>query len=248
MPASLAGWRLPTTCCATLIATSRMVSVSSTTTSWVTKSSSNLALMGTGCGSGMRTSFCPCSRSRLAVLFCPPSLVGIVTHNLWGNAHPGQNAPHVRRLDLRGEQVFNDRFLVQHILVLPPDLATWPRAEVIRVAIVRERITAHGVLRVMGGSRGPDWKMAQIAEPGQCFGQGPSHVACVDVLNEGIPDGTPLLLPVRVLLLQPRALGFRHACLWFPPHGWTPEPDAQVQRVVPGLQTSEKLLPVPGLL
>src|SRR5207245_9040906 len=51
-----------------------------------------------------------------------------------------------------------------------------------------------------------------------------------------------------LLLLQPCALGFRHASLWFHPHGWTPEPDAQVQRVVPGLQTSEKLLPVPGLL
>src|SRR5205085_9876906 len=248
MSASLFGRRLPTTWWATLAATSRMVSVFSTTTNWVTKSSSNLALMGTGCGSGMRTSFCPRGRCRLAVLFCPLVLVGIVTHNLWGKAHPGQNATHVRRLDLPGEQVFNDRFLVQHILVLPPDLATWPRAEVIRVAIVRERITAHGVLRVMGGSRGPDWKMAQIAEPGQCFGQGRCHVARVDVLNEGVPDGTPLLLPVRVLLLQPRALGFRHASLWFPPHGWTPEPEAQVQRVVPGLQASEKLLPVPGLL
>src|SRR2546426_2839895 len=248
MSASLAGWRLPTTCCATLAATSRMVSVSSTTTSWVTKSSSNLALIGTGCGSGMRTSFCSRSRGRLAVLFCPCVLVSVVAHHLRGQTHPGQNPTDIRRLDLACEQPLDDRLLVQHILVLPPDLATWPRAEVIRVAIVRQRITAHGVFRVMGGSRGPDWKMAQIAEPGQCFGQGRCHVAGVDVLNKGVPDGAPLLLPVRVLLLQPRALGFRHASLWFPPHGWTPEPDAQVQRVVPGLQASEKLLPVPGLL
>src|SRR5258708_31167212 len=155
-----------------------MVSVSSTTTSWVTNSSSNLALMGTGCGSGMRASFCPC---RLAVLFCPLVVVGIVTHNLWGKAHPGQNATHVRRLDLPAEQVFNDRFLVQHILVLPPDLATWPRAEVIRVAIVRERITAHGALRVIGGSRGPDWKMPQIAYPRQRSAYGPSYLASPDV-------------------------------------------------------------------
>src|SRR5258706_11591171 len=104
----------------------------------------------------MPTFFCPRGRCWLAVLFCPPVLVGIVTHNLWGKAHPGQDATHVRRLDLPAEQVFNDRFLVQHILVLPPDLPTWPRAEVIRVAIVRERITAPGVLRVMEGSRGPD--------------------------------------------------------------------------------------------
>src|SRR6266700_2434533 len=248
MSASLFGRRLPTTCWATLAATSCMVSVSSTRTSWVTKSSSNFALMGTGCGSGMRPSFCSCDRYRLAVLFCPLVLVGVVTHNLRGESHPGQDAAHVGRLDLPGKQAFNDRLLVQRILVLPPDLATRPRAEVIRVAIVRERIAAHGVLRVIGGSRGPDWKMAQIAEPGQRFGQGPSYVACVDVLNEGVPDGAPLLLPVRVLLLQPRALGFRHASLWFPPHGRAPEPDAQVQRVVPGLQASEKLLPVPGLL
>src|SRR2546421_9842784 len=225
-----------------------MVSVSSTRTSWVTKSSSNVALMGTGCGSGMRTSFCSCGRYRLAVLFCPRVFVGVVTHDLRGQAHPGQDAAHVGRLDLPGKQALNDRLLVQCILVFPPDLATWPRAEVICVAVVRERITAHGVFRVIGGSRGPDWKVAQIAEPGQRFGQGPFHVACVDVLNEGIPDGAPLFLPVRVLLLQPRALGLRHASSWFPPHGWTPEPDAQVQRVVPGLQTSEKLLPVPGLL
>src|SRR6266536_6626913 len=183
-----------------------------------TKSSSNLALMGMGCGSGMQTSFCPRGRCRLAVLFCPLVLVGIVTHDLRGESHPGQDATLVGRLDLPGEQAFNDRLLVQRILVLPPDLATWPRAEVIRVAIVRERITAHGVLRVIGGSRGPDGKMAQITEPGQRFGQGPSYVACVDVLNEGVPDGAPLLLPVRVLLLQPCALGSRHASLWFHPH------------------------------
>src|SRR5258708_32296675 len=108
----------------------------------------------------MTSSFCA---SRLAVLVCALPVVGIVAHTRWGQAHPGQNATHVRRLDLPAEPVFNDRFLVQHILVLPPDLPTWPRAEVIRVAIVRERITAHGVLRVIGGSRGPDWKMAQIA-------------------------------------------------------------------------------------
>src|SRR6266568_1774278 len=248
MSASLFGRRLPTTCWATLAATSRMVSVSSTRTSWVTKSSSNLALMGTGCGSGMRTSFCSRGCYRLAVLFCPLVLVGVVTHHLRGKAHPGQDAAHVGRLDIPSKQVFNDRLLVQRILVLPPDLATWPRAEVIRVAVVRERIAVHGVLRVIGGSGRANGKVAQIAQPGQRFGQGPTHVACVDVLNEGIPDGAPLLLPVRVLLLQPSALGLRHASLWFPPHGWTPEPDAQVQRVVPGLQTSEKLLPVPGLL
>src|ERR1700730_11289052 len=103
MSASLFGRRLPTTCWATLAATSRMVSISSTTTSWVTKSPSNLALMGTGCGSGMRTSFCSCgpgSRYRLAVLFCPLVLVGVVTHDLRGQAHPGQDAAHVRPLDL----------------------------------------------------------------------------------------------------------------------------------------------------
>src|SRR2546428_590190 len=248
MSASLAGWRLPTTCCATLAATSRMVSVSSTTTSWVTKSSSNLALMGTGCGSGMRTPICSRSRCWLAVLFCPCVVVSVLAHHLRGQAHPGQNPTDIRRLDLPGEQPLDDRLLVQHILVLPPDLATRTRAEVIGVAIVRERVTAHGILRVMGGSRGPDGKMAQVAEPGQRFGQGPCHVASIDILNEGVPDGTPLLLPVRVLLLQPRALGFRHASLWFPPHGWTPEPEAQVQRVVPGLQASEKFLPVPGPL
>src|SRR5258708_7651636 len=163
MSASLFGRRLPTPCWATLIATSRMVSAFSTTTNWVRKSSSNLALMGTGCGSGMRASFCPRGRCRLAVLFCPLVLVGVVTHDLGGKAHPGQDATHVGRLDLPAEQAFNDRLLVQRIFVLPPDLATWPRAEVIRVAIVRERIAAHGVLRIIGGSRGPDWKMAQIA-------------------------------------------------------------------------------------
>src|SRR5207237_591008 len=248
MSASFFGRRLPTTCLATLIATSRMVSVFSTTTNWVTKSSSNLALMGTGCGSGMRTSFCSRGRGRLAVLFCPLVLVGVVTHNLRGESHPGQDAAYVGRLDLPGKQAFNDRLLVQRVLVLPPDLPAWPRAQVIRVAIVRERIAAHGVLRVIGGSRGPDGKMAQVAQPGQRFRQGPSHVASVDVLNKGVPDGTPLLLPVRVLLLQPRALGFRHASLWFPPHGRAPEPDAQVQRMVPGLQASETLLPVPSPL
>src|SRR5260370_39371129 len=153
MSASLFGTRLPTTWWATLAATSRMVSVSSTTTNWVTKSSSNLALMGTGCGSAMRTSFCSRGRCRLAVLFCPLVLVGIVTHNLWGKAHPGQNATHVRRLDLPGEQAINDRFLVQHILVLPPDLATCPRAEVIRVAVVGQGIAALGVLQGTTGSR-----------------------------------------------------------------------------------------------
>src|SRR6266446_3485681 len=163
MSASLAGWRLPTTCCATLIATSRMVSVSSTTTSWVTKSSSNLALMGTGCGSGMLPSLSSRGGRRLAVLVCPLVFVGVVTHDLRGKAHPGQDAAHVRWLDLPSKQALNDRLLVQRILVLPPDLPTWPRAEVIRVAIVSERIAAHGVLRVMGGSRGPDWKMAQVA-------------------------------------------------------------------------------------
>src|SRR5439155_27355980 len=107
MSASLFGSRLPTTCWATLAATSRMVSVSSTTTSWVTKSSSNLALMGTGCGSGMRTSLCSRGR-RLAVLFCPLVLVGVVTHDLRGEAHPGQDAADVGRLDLPGKQVSND--------------------------------------------------------------------------------------------------------------------------------------------
>src|SRR5229473_1294630 len=136
MSASLFGSRLPTTCWATLAATSRMVSVSSTTTNWVTKSSSNLALMGTGCGSGMRASFCPRGRCRLAVLFCPLVLVGVVTHDLRGESHPGQDATLVGRLDLPGEQAFNDRLLVQRILVLPPYLATWPRAKVIRVVVV----------------------------------------------------------------------------------------------------------------
>src|SRR5437660_6945459 len=157
MSASLFGSRLPTTCWATLAATSRMVSVSSTRTSWVTKSSSNLALMGTGCGSGMRTSFCSRGCCRLAVLFCPLVLVGVVTHDLRAKAHPGQDAAHVGRLDLPGKQVFNDRLLVQRILVLPPDLATWPRAEVIRVAILHERISAHELLRVIvavGGAIG----------------------------------------------------------------------------------------------
>src|SRR6266566_737187 len=129
-----------------------MVSVSSTRTSWVTKSSPNLALMGSGCGSGMRTSFCSRGSYRLAVLFCPLVLVGVVAHDLRGQAHPGEDATHVGRLDIPSKQVFNDRLLVQRILVLPPDLATWPRAEVLRVAIVRERIAAHGVFRVMGGS------------------------------------------------------------------------------------------------
>src|SRR5256885_7761392 len=167
MSASLFGRRLPTTWWATLIATSRMVSVFSTRTSWVTKSSSNLALMGTACGSGMRTSFCSRSRSRLAVLFCPRVLVGVVTHDLRGEAHPGQDAAHIGRLDLPAKQAFNDRLLVQRILVFPPDLTTWPGAEVIGVAIVRQRIAAHGVFRVMGGSGGADGKVAQIAQPGQ---------------------------------------------------------------------------------
>src|SRR5207247_1945446 len=82
-------------------------------------SSSNLALIGTGCGSGMRTSFCSRGRCRLAVLFCPLVLVGVVTHDLRGKAHPGQDAAHVGRLDVPGKQVFNDRLLVQRILVLP---------------------------------------------------------------------------------------------------------------------------------
>src|SRR5437660_12554744 len=107
MSASLFGSRLPTTCWATLAATSRMVSVSSTRTSWVTKSSSNLALMGTGCGSGMRTSFCSRGRGRLAVLFCPLVLVGAVSHNLRGQSHPGQDDAYVAQLHLPGQQAFN---------------------------------------------------------------------------------------------------------------------------------------------
>src|SRR2546423_9459169 len=126
MSASLCGRRLPTTCWATLAATSPMVSVSSTRTSWVTKSSPNLALMGTGCGSGMRTSFCSRGRYRLAVLFCPRVLVGVVPHDLRGEAHPGQDAAHVGRLDLPAKQALNDRLLLQGILAFPPDLATWP--------------------------------------------------------------------------------------------------------------------------
>src|SRR5260370_8373682 len=90
--------------------------------------------------------------------------------------------------------------------------------------------------------------MAQITKPWQRFGQRPLHVASIDVLNERIPDRTPLLFPMGILFLQPDPLGFRYACLRFPPHSGTPEPDAQMQRVVPGLQTSEKPLPVPRLL
>src|SRR2546430_14996441 len=122
MSASLFGRRLPTTCWATLAATSPMVSVSSTRTSWVTKSSPNLALMGTGCGSGMRTSFCSRGRCRLAVLFCPRVLVGVVPHDLRGQTHPGQDAAHIGRLGLPGEHAVTDRLLVQRILGLPPRL------------------------------------------------------------------------------------------------------------------------------
>ena len=47
-PASRGATRLPTTCAATFLAASSTVSVSSTTTSWVNASFSNMALTGTG--------------------------------------------------------------------------------------------------------------------------------------------------------------------------------------------------------
>src|SRR5258708_433627 len=147
-----------------------MVSVSRTTTSCVTKSPSNLALMGTGCGSGMRTSFCSHGRCRLAVLFCPLVVVGVIAHGLRGKTHPGQDARHVCRLDLTGKQALDDGLMVHGVPVLPPDLAADGRAEVIRVAVVRQGIAAHRVLRVIGCGRRANREIAGVTEPGQSFG------------------------------------------------------------------------------
>src|SRR6266446_1457698 len=225
-----------------------MVSVSRITASCVTKSSPNLALTGTGCGSGMFASLYTGCCCWLAVLCCPLVVVSVVAHYLWSQAHPGQDAGHVCRLDLTGQQSFDDGLLVQRVPVLPPDLATNSRAEVIRVVVVREWITSYRVLWVIGRSGGADGEMAQVTKPGQGFRQGALHVPLVDILDDGIPDRTPLLLPVRVFLLQPGPLGLRDACLGFPPYGRTPEPYAEMERMVPGIEAIDELLPVPGLL
>src|ERR1700686_805105 len=154
-----------------------MVSLSRTTTSCVTKSPSNLALIGMGCGSGMISSL-RC-RGRLAVLRRPPVVVGVVAHDLRGEAHPCQNTWHVWRLNLAGQQALHDSLIVHGVPVLPPDLAADGRAEVIGVVVVGQGVGAHRVIRVIGCGRRADWEMAKVTEPGQGFGQGAPHVSLV---------------------------------------------------------------------
>jgi signal transduction histidine kinase len=112
-PASRGETRLPTTCAATFLAASATVSVSSTTTSWVTKSFSNVAFTGTGCASSggwrgllrLRTRLpglrCRGAvRSSGAVLWASgpriglglPVAVGVITHDVRSEAHPDTGA------------------------------------------------------------------------------------------------------------------------------------------------------------
>src|SRR5690242_9443923 len=147
MSASRFGRRLPTTWWAVLAATSFIVSISRTTTSWVTKSPSNLALIGMGCGSGMVSSL-RCRCGGLAVLCRPLVVVGVVAHDFRREAHPGQNARHVWLLDFTGQQALYDGLLVHGIPILPPDLAADGGAEVIGVVVVGQGIAAHRILRI----------------------------------------------------------------------------------------------------
>src|SRR2546421_3147891 len=245
------GWRRPTTWWATLVATSSMVSVSRTSASCVTKSSWNMALIGTGCGSAILRSSLherPSVGRRRGVVRRPAVVVGVVAHGLGREAHPAQDALHGGRLDLPAQEPFDHGGLVLRVPVLPPDLPTDLGAEVVHVPVVGQRVAPDGVLRVVRCRRRPDREVAEVAQPRQGLGQRLLHRAVVDVGDELVPDRAELLLEVRVLLGQPLPLGLGDATLGLPPHRGPPEPHAEVERVVPGLEPVEELLPVPRLL
>src|SRR5215470_15748652 len=265
-PASLGATRLPTTWAATLCAAASTVSVSSTSTSWVTKSPSNIALTGTGwppasggCGSGAPVSWVSvivppdewadpsCGRLR-GVRLGPPVAVCVIPHDLRREPHPAQDSLHRRRLDVAAEQALDHRRVVQGVAVLPPDLAAGPRAEVIGVAVVLQGVAAHRVLVVSGRGGGADGQVAQVAQPRQRLREGELHPVVVDVVDDHVPDPPELPLPLRVLLVQPVALLGGDAALRLPPHGRAPVPHAEVERVVPGVQPGHELIPVPGPL
>src|ERR1700722_15407695 len=90
--------------------------------------------------------------------------------------------------------------------------------------------------------------MAHIAKPRYGLRKYRLHIASVYIDDDLVPNWTVNLFPFRVLRAEPLPFGPGHACLRFPPHCRPPEPDSEVQRMVPDIQAVDELVPVPGLL
>src|SRR3989442_4641424 len=61
-----------------------------------------------------------------------------------------------------------------------------------------------------------------------------------------IPSFAKSVVPAGVFGLEPIPLGRRNTSIWVPPHGRTPEPDAEMQAMVIPVQLIQEGLPVPG--
>src|SRR5262249_13608828 len=90
--------------------------------------------------------------------------------------------------------------------------------------------------------------MARVAKPRHGFRKCGLHIASVYVGDDLVPDRAVNFLPFRVLRVEPSPFSLGHACMGLPPHGRAPEPDSEVQGMVPDIQAVDELVPVPWLL
>src|SRR6516165_4477284 len=89
--------------------------------------------------------------------------------------------------------------------------------------------------------------MAHIAKPRHGLRKYRLHITGIHVGDDLVPNWTVNLLPFRVLRVEPPPFRLGHARLRPPPHRRPPEPDAEVQGMVPNIQAVDELVPVPGL-
>src|SRR5262249_53023977 len=90
--------------------------------------------------------------------------------------------------------------------------------------------------------------MARVAKPRHGFRKRGLRIASVYVGDDLVPDRAVNLFPLRVLRVEPLPFSLGHACLRLPPHCRPPEPDSEVQGMVPDIQAVDELVPIPGLL
>src|ERR1700751_1315803 len=72
---------------------------------------------------------------RIEVIRGPFVAIGIITHNIRRESHVVEDPGKIGGLDFAGKKAFSDCLHVKHIPIVPPDLPTYLRAEMISVIV-----------------------------------------------------------------------------------------------------------------
>src|SRR5208282_717841 len=86
-----------------------------------------------------------------------------------------------------------------------------------------------------------------VAQRWQSLGQRLLHLPGVDVLDDLVPQHAPAFFPTRIFLIEPLALFARNARVGLPEQGRTPEPRANMHRMVAMFERGLECVPVPRL-